>query len=75
MQISQNWPWIGIPQAQALQCQAHQCVHYELVFEVPKDDTEEAASIIKDEMDAAGREYLTSVPVVVEINAGEAWEK
>jgi DNA polymerase I-like protein with 3'-5' exonuclease and polymerase domains len=28
-------------------------VHYELVFEVPKDDAEEAASIIRDEMDAA----------------------
>jgi hypothetical protein len=23
----------------------------------------------------AGREYLTSVPVIVEVNAGEAWEK
>jgi hypothetical protein len=32
------------------------------VFEVPKDDAEEAA----------GREYLTCVPVIVEVNAGEA---
>ena len=52
-------------------------VHDELVFEVPKDDAEEATGIIiiSDEMEAAGREYLTCVPVIVEINAGEAWEK
>jgi DNA polymerase I-like protein with 3'-5' exonuclease and polymerase domains len=42
-------------------------VHDELVFEVPKD--------IRDEMEADGREYLTCVPVIVEINAREAWEK
>ena len=40
-------------------------VHDELVFEVPQDDAEEAA----------GREYLTCVPVIVEVNAGAAWEK
>jgi DNA polymerase-1 len=50
-------------------------VHDELVFEVPQDDAEEAADIIRDEMEAAGREYLTCVPVIVEVNAGEAWEK
>ena len=50
-------------------------VHDELVFEVPQDDAEEATGIIRDEMEAAGREYLSCVPVIVEVNAGEAWEK
>jgi DNA polymerase-1 len=48
-------------------------VHDELVFEVPQEDAEEATGIIRDEMEAAGRDYLSSVPVVVEVNAGEAW--
>jgi DNA polymerase I-like protein with 3'-5' exonuclease and polymerase domains len=50
-------------------------VHDELVFEVPEEDAQEVADIIRDEMEAAGREYLTCLPVIVEINAGEAWEK
>jgi DNA polymerase I-like protein with 3'-5' exonuclease and polymerase domains len=50
-------------------------VHDELVFEVPKDEAEEATGIIRDEMEAAGREYLTCLPIIVEFNAGEAWEK
>ena len=50
-------------------------VHDELVFEVPKEHIEAAARIIKEEMEAAGREYLKSVPCIVEISIGEAWEK
>lgn len=46
-------------------------VHNELVFEVPQEDAQEVADIIRDEMEAAGRKYLTCVPVIVEINAGE----
>jgi DNA polymerase-1 len=50
-------------------------VHDELVFELPQEDAEKATGIIRDEMEAAGREYLTCIPVIVEVNAGEAWEK
>jgi len=50
-------------------------VHDELVFEVQEDRVNEAAQIIKDEMEAAGREYLRSIPCIVEVVMGESWQK
>lgn len=50
-------------------------VHDELVFEVPDEYVEKASEIIKEEMEAAGREFLKSVPCVVEVKIGEAWGK
>jgi DNA polymerase-1 len=50
-------------------------VHDELVFEVQDEHAEIAAKMIKEEMEAAGREFLQFVPVIVEVNLGEAWEK
>jgi len=50
-------------------------VHDELVFEVVGEQAEAAAQIIKEEMEAAGREFLKSVPVIVEVKVGEAWQK
>lgn len=50
-------------------------VHDELVFEVPDEHTETAAKIIKEEMEAAGNEYLETVPCVVEVVWGESWQK
>jgi DNA polymerase-1 len=50
-------------------------VHDELVFEVQEDRVTEAARIIKDEMEAAGREYLKSIPCIVEVVMGESWQK
>jgi len=50
-------------------------VHDELVFEVPDEHTEAAAKIIKEEMEAAGNEYLETVPCVVEVVWGESWQK
>jgi len=50
-------------------------VHDELVFEVPDEHTEAAAKIITEEMEAAGNEYLETVPCVVEVVWGESWQK
>ena len=50
-------------------------VHDELVFEVQEDRVTEVARIIKDEMEAAGREYLKSIPCIVEVVMGESWQK
>ena len=50
-------------------------VHDELVFEVPEDKANEISKIIKDEMEAAGREYLKSVPCIVEVVIGDTWQK
>jgi DNA polymerase I-like protein with 3'-5' exonuclease and polymerase domains len=44
-------------------------VHDELAFEALQEKAEEAAGIIRDEMEAAGREYLTCVPVIVEVKS------
>lgn len=30
---------------------------------------------MKDEMDAAGKEYLKSVPVIAEVTVGDVWQK
>ncbi|MDO8726291.1 MAG: DNA polymerase [Candidatus Methanoperedens sp.] len=50
-------------------------VHDELVFEVQEDRVTEAAQIIKDEMEAAGCEYLKSIPCIVEVVMEESWQK
>jgi DNA polymerase-1 len=50
-------------------------VHDELVFEVQEDRVTEAAQIIKEEMEAAGSEYLKSIPCIVEVVTGESWQK
>lgn len=50
-------------------------IHDELVFEVPGELADTAAGVIKDEMEAAGKEYIKSVLCVVEVKVGEAWKK
>ncbi|MCK5138276.1 MAG: hypothetical protein KAQ85_00400 [Thermodesulfovibrionia bacterium] len=51
------------------------CVHDELVFEAPKDKARAVAEIVEREMIAAGMKYIKSVPVLVDVTVGEAWEK
>ena len=50
-------------------------VHDELVFEVPGEHAETLSLIVKEEMEAAGREYLKSVPVIAEVKMGNVWQK
>lgn len=50
-------------------------VHDELVFEVREDKVTDAAKIIKEEMEAAGQEYLKSIPCIAEVVIGESWQK
>ena len=50
-------------------------IHDELVFEVTEEHVTEAAKIIKEEMEAAGSEYLKSIPCIVEVVTGESWQK
>jgi len=45
-------------------------VHDELVFEVPEDELEEAAPMIKEVMETA---FPLSVPLVVELKVGKNW--
>lgn len=50
-------------------------VHDELVFEVLEEYAGEASKVIKDEMETAGKEFLKSVPVIVEVKVGNTWQK
>ena len=50
-------------------------VHDELVFECISEKKDEVAKIVKEEMESAGKEYLTSIPCIVEVSVGEAWQK
>ncbi|NJD03824.1 MAG: hypothetical protein FIA99_14770 [Ruminiclostridium sp.] len=50
-------------------------VHDELVFEVSQEHAETTAKIIKEEMEAAGQEYLKNIPCIVEVTIGESWQK
>jgi len=45
-------------------------VHDELVFEVPPEELEEMTELVKREMENAAQ---LSVPLVVELGAGENW--
>jgi DNA polymerase-1 len=47
-------------------------VHDELVFEVPQEEVERAAAIIKDEMEGV---YPLKIPLRVDINWGSNWDE
>jgi len=49
------------------------CVHDEIILEVPEAETEKAAAILKDVMEAAGRRYLKKVPVLAEPSIANSW--
>jgi DNA polymerase-1 len=50
-------------------------VHDELVFEVPGEHADTISMIVKEEMEAAGREYLKSLPVIAEVTVSDVWQK
>jgi DNA polymerase-1 len=45
-------------------------VHDELVFEVPEEDAEDVAKLVKEKMEAA---YQLKVPLTVDIGIGSNW--
>jgi len=49
------------------------CVHDEIILEVPEGKTKEAAAILKDVMEAAGKRYLKQVPVLAEPIVADNW--
>lgn len=51
------------------------CIHDEIVIEAAEADAEECAAIVDREMTAAAREFISSVPVTVDISIGDAWLK
>jgi len=51
------------------------CIHDEIVIEVDEARAEECAVILDREMVAAAREFISSVPVTVDIAIGDAWLK
>jgi DNA polymerase-1 len=51
------------------------CIHDEIVIEVDEARAEECAVIVDREMVAAAREFISSVPVTVDIAIGDAWLK
>ena len=48
-------------------------VHDEIILECHENRAEEAAVILKDTMEQAGREFLKLVPVEVEVSIGDSW--
>ena len=55
--------------------QAVNVVHDEIVVESPAESAEQVAAIVKEQMEAAGQEYVKKVPVVVETKIGLEWSK
>ena len=51
------------------------CIHDEIVVEASEAHAEECASILDREMVAAAREFISSVPVTVDIAIGDTWLK
>ena len=50
-------------------------VHDELVVECAEDVTEEARERVEHCMETAGRDYIKSIPVVIESVVAESWIK
>jgi DNA polymerase I-like protein with 3'-5' exonuclease and polymerase domains len=51
------------------------CVHDEIVVEAPEDRAAECAQTVEHVMVAAAREFISSVPVTVDVSVGDAWLK
>lgn len=51
------------------------CIHDEIVVEVVEAQAEECAVILEQNMIAAAREFIKSVPVTVDTTIGDAWLK
>jgi DNA polymerase-1 len=49
-------------------------VHDELVFECREEQAEEAARVIKEEMEKAGVLYLKKMPVIAEVTLADTWK-
>jgi DNA polymerase I-like protein with 3'-5' exonuclease and polymerase domains len=49
------------------------CVHDEIILEVPDEKTDEAAAILTNVMEAAGKRYLKQVPVLAEPIIANSW--
>lgn len=50
-------------------------VHDELVFECSTDQADSVAATVKQEMEATGHKYLTTVPCVAEVKVSKEWSK
>lgn len=50
-------------------------VHDELVYEAPEALAEEAAQVVKEEMEKAGKIYLKDLPCVAEVTIADCWSK
>lgn len=50
-------------------------VHDEIVTEAREDIAEDVAKMVEDQMIAAGQKLLKSVPVKVDVNISDVWEK
>ena len=48
-------------------------VHDEIIFEVNEDASERVAKILRETMETAGRFFLKTVPVVVDVSVGDSW--
>lgn len=49
-------------------------IHDELVVEAKEDQAEKVATLVKEEMERAGRELLKEVPVKVDVAVSDSWE-
>ncbi|HJQ70601.1 MAG TPA: DNA polymerase [Blastocatellia bacterium] len=51
------------------------CIHDEIVVEVAAAQAQECAAIVEREMVEAAREFISSVPVTVDVHLADAWIK
>jgi len=51
------------------------CVHDELVVEVPEEHAIEVAHLVRSKMIVAGRKLLTKVPIIVDVKIRDNWWK
>jgi len=49
------------------------CVHDEIILEIETDRADDAAQILKETMEEAGRQFLNPVPVEVDVSIGDNW--
>jgi DNA polymerase I-like protein with 3'-5' exonuclease and polymerase domains len=50
-------------------------VHDEIVLECKEEQVEYVIKVVKEEMEIAGKKYLTDMPCISEVSYGDMWEK
>ena len=64
-----------LPETRALEVKFVATVHDEVVFECTEEQAEYVQSVVKEEMEKAGSQFITDLPCISEVFINDYWHK